>query len=202
MFNYFLRTERLWKDPVVRKGWECLGWGTKLQCCCGQFGLGNIGLLLFFLLPVSLTERTRNRWAASQTAAWQQHGQERNSSSIDSGGERGREPFCGHHCGNIVNCAFLRPWESHTRTKTCGHGLILLRLYVRCRTALFDHSVICQWRTFSAAHQGGSLTETEILNITALRTRICWVQHSSTALHTLTKKEVAIWMIKTSNFCV
>lgn len=27
-----------------------------------------------------------------------------------------------HHCGNVVNCAFLRPWESHTRAGTCGHG--------------------------------------------------------------------------------
>jgi len=37
-------------------------------------------------------------------------------------GRRERESFSGHHCGNVVNCAFLRPWESHTRAGTCGHG--------------------------------------------------------------------------------
>lgn len=37
-------------------------------------------------------------------------------------GRRGREPCGGHHCGNVVNCAFLRPWESHTRAGTCRHG--------------------------------------------------------------------------------
>lgn len=35
---------------------------------------------------------------------------------------KGRESFDGDHCGNVVNCAFLRPWESHTRAGTCGHG--------------------------------------------------------------------------------
>lgn len=25
------------------------------------------------------------------------------------------DPFGDHHCGNIVNCVFLRPWEPHTK---------------------------------------------------------------------------------------
>lgn len=33
-----------------------------------------------------------------------------------------REEESDHHCGNIANCAFLRPWESHTRAGTSGHG--------------------------------------------------------------------------------
>jgi len=37
-------------------------------------------------------------------------------------GRRGGESFGGHHCGNVVNWVFLRPWESHTRAGTCGHG--------------------------------------------------------------------------------
>lgn len=45
----------------------------------------------------------------------------RNPSQTEEG-RRGRESFSGHHCGNVVNCAFLRPWESHTRARTCGHG--------------------------------------------------------------------------------
>ncbi|CAB1412458.1 unnamed protein product [Pleuronectes platessa] len=36
--------------------------------------------------------------------------------------QRGGESFDGHHCGNVGNCAFLRPWESHTRAGTCGDG--------------------------------------------------------------------------------
>lgn len=45
----------------------------------------------------------------------------RNPSQTEEG-RRGRESFGGHHCGNVVNCVFLGPWESHTRAGTCGHG--------------------------------------------------------------------------------
>lgn len=37
-------------------------------------------------------------------------------------GERGREPFGGNYCGNIVNCAAFRPWESRHTTGTSGHA--------------------------------------------------------------------------------
>lgn len=73
-----------------------------------------------FLSP--LTKRTSSHWAAFQTTAWQQHGQEETPVKLKRGAWRGRESFGGHHCGNVVNCAFLRPWESHTRAGTCGHG--------------------------------------------------------------------------------
>lgn len=43
------------------------------------------------------------------------------------------DPFGDHHCGNIVNYIFLRPWEPHTKVYTHGHGKLegqLEKLYI------------------------------------------------------------------------
>lgn len=33
------------------------------------------------------------------------------------------EPCGDHHCGNILNCVFLRPWEAHTKVRHGKRGL-------------------------------------------------------------------------------
>lgn len=82
---------------------------------------GTVGLLLFFLLlfpPHKMNQEPLDSFPnRCLTTTWAK----RNPSQKEEG-RRGRESFGGHHCGNVVNCAFLRPWESHTRAGTCGHG--------------------------------------------------------------------------------
>lgn len=99
-----------------------LSWLMRLEGLCG-WGVGGhkrvVGvprLLIFFFCFLKMKQKP--------SGMFPNHGltTTRGTESPFDEKRRGRESFGGHHCGNVVNCAFLRPWESHSRAGTCGHG--------------------------------------------------------------------------------
>lgn len=114
------------EDPVAPSGRGSVGSGTKLCRAVMADGVGGtvrLGVGTSGLLspptPLFFSKWSRNHRASSQnhdlTTTW-------GTETPFEEQRRGRESFGGHHCGNVVNCAFLRPWESHGSAGTCGHG--------------------------------------------------------------------------------
>lgn len=118
------------KIPMAGSKRGCFGWGTKL---CGAVRTSRVGgtvvgpcmggllgplLFLFCSPPRSLNKINQHPLGILPnrclTRAWTRRKCIQN--------REGRETFGGHHCGNVLICAFLRPWESHTRVGTWGHG--------------------------------------------------------------------------------
>lgn len=105
MFNYFRRAGllmgrifRLWEDPAVRVGGGVSWMWNKAAELLWTVWFGSTGL------------RLSSSWNRGLTAPWA----ERNPSLTKAWGAG--DPFGDHHCGNIVNCVFLRPWEPHKKS--------------------------------------------------------------------------------------
>lgn len=115
------------EDPLAQGGWirnkavlSCHGWWGWRGCGWGEVGMSGLwGSPSFSSFYSAFSKWSRNHRACSQnrglTTTW-------GTETPFEEKRRGRESFGGHHCGNVVNCAFLRPWESHSRAGTCGHG--------------------------------------------------------------------------------
>ena len=142
----FSATEKI---PWLGVGGGCLGWGTKPWSCRGLWGSRTAGPLLFFLLLVPLTKRTRNHWAASQNRCLTTTWAKRNPSQTEEG-RRGRESIRWPPLWECCKLCFpgalgiphqswnLRAWKTGPASPERGD--------VRCRTTSLDHLVWGSWQ--------------------------------------------------------